>query len=157
MKFAMTKEGQMKLETELKDLKHNQRPEVIEAIAAAREHGDLKENAEYHAARERQSWIEGRIMEIEHVLANANVVDVSKIKSRNIMFGAKVTLVNEDTDVESTYRIVGEFESDLNKGLISNTSPLGKALLGKKKGDSVEVAAPGGSRYYEVLKVSYRK
>ncbi len=156
MSYPMTIDGYKNLQIELKDL-IDQRPIISREIGVAREHGDLKENAEYHAARERQSWIEARIAEIEGTLAGAQVIDITKIKSRQVMFGAKITLVNEDTDEETMYMLVGEVESDLDKGRISNTSPIGRALLGKKKGDSVEVNAPSGTKYYEVLKVSYAK
>ncbi len=156
MSYPMTIDGYKNLQVELKEL-IEQRPIISREIGVARDHGDLKENAEYHAAREKQSWIETRIMEIEGTIAGAQVIDISKIKSRQVMFGAKVTLVNEDTDEESKYMLVGEVESDLDKGLISNTSPIGRALLGKKKGDQVEVNAPIGTKYYEILKVSYAK
>jgi len=155
MKYPMTREGYRKLEKELKDLKFTQRPAVIEAIAVAREHGDLKENAEYHAARERQSIIEGRILEIENIMARANVIDSSLIKSNVVTFGATVKILNEETDEEHTYRIVGEFESDFSKGLISNTSPLGRALLGKEVNESIFFNAPGGVKYYEILDIKY--
>ena len=156
MSYPMTISGYEKLEIELKDLM-TQRPQISREIGTAREHGDLKENAEYHAAREKQSWIESRILEIEGTIAAAQIIDISKIKSRQVMFGAKVTIVNEETDEEITYMLVGEVESDLGKGLISNTSPIGLALLGKKKGDHIEVYAPLGTKYYEVLRVSYAK
>lgn len=157
MSYPMTKDGYTRLEIELKDLKNNRRPAVIKAIAVAREHGDLKENAEYHAAREEQGYIEGRIGELENIVSRANIVDVSKIVSDRIVFGAKVSIINEDTDEKSEYQLVGQFESDLAKGLISCDCPIGKALLGKEKGDSVEVFAPGGTKYYEILKITYGK
>ncbi len=141
----------------MKELKTVKRPAIVQAIAVAREHGDLKENAEYHCARDDQGHIEDRISEIEMMIAGANVIDISTIKSRQVMFGAKVSIVNEDTDEESTYMLVGEVEADLSKGMISNTSPIGRALLGKKKGDSFEFTAPSGTKYFEVLKVSYAK
>ena len=154
--YPMTKDGHTKLENELKTLKTVHRPEVIEAIAVAREHGDLKENAEYHAAREQQGHIEDRIVKLENVLANAKVVDVKSIKSKTVVFGATVKIVNEDTDEENTYQIVGEFESDLEKKKISNVSPIGRALFGKEKGDSIEVDTPSGTRYYEILSIRYK-
>lgn len=157
MSYPMTKDGFDNLEFELKELKTVKRPAIVQAIAVAREHGDLKENAEYHAARDEQGHTEGRIAEIENMIAGANVIDIENIKSRQVMFGAKVTIVNEDTDEESTYMLVGEVEADLSKNMISNTSPIGRALLGKKKGDSVEFTAPSGTKYFEVLKVSYAK
>ena len=157
MSYPMTKDGYTKLSTELKDLKNNRRPAVIEAIAVAREHGDLKENAEYHAAREEQGYIESRISELDAIVSRANIVDVSKIVSDCIVFGAKVIIINEDTDEKSEYQLVGQFESDLDKGMISYECPIGKALLGREKGDSIEVFAPGGTKYYEILKITYGK
>lgn len=156
MSYPMTKDGFDRLEIELKDLM-TQRPKISKEIGVAREHGDIKENAEYHAARERQSWIECRITELEDTIAKAQIIDLATIKSRQIMFGAKITLVNEETDEEVKYMMVGSVEADLGKGLISNTSPIGQALLGKKKGESIEVYAPAGTKYYEILKVSYAK
>lgn len=150
----MTRSGHAALDAELKKLKSEERPAVIRAIAEAREHGDLSENAEYHAARERQSFIEGRIKEIEAMLSRADVIDTSKL-SGAIKFGATVTLVDEDTDEEKTYRIVGEAEADIENGLLNIRSPLAKALIGKEEGDSVEVRTPGGDRSYEVLSIRY--
>ncbi len=155
-KIPMTQDGLTRMEAELKDLKSVQRPEVITAIAEAREHGDLKENAEYHAARERQGFIEGRIQELEAVVSRADVIDVSKLKGDSVMFGATVKVVDEETEKEMTYQIVGEHEADLSSGRISMTAPIARALIGKKAGDSVEVAAPGGERYYEILEVMYK-
>ena len=153
-KIPLTRAGHTALNDELKQLKSVERPSVIRAIAEAREHGDLSENAEYHAARERQSFIEGRVKELEGILSLAEVVDPSKL-SGTIKFGAKVTLVDEDTDEEKTYQIVGEPEADIERGLLNLKSPLARALIGKEEGDSVEVRTPGGERSYEVLGVEY--
>jgi transcription elongation factor GreA len=155
-KFPMTAEGLAKLEEELKQLKAAERPAVIRAIAEARAHGDLSENAEYHAAREKQSFIEGRIAELETIIPAAEVIDVSRLSGDQVKFGARVTVVDEETEKEQTYRIVGAYEADMKAGSISITSPLAKALIGKKVGDSVEVPAPGGSRAYEITAVAYR-
>ena len=156
MSYPMTRNGFDDLEDELRDLKTVQRLEVIEAIGVAREHGDLKENAEYHAAREQQSFIEGRIIELESIISQAKIIDISTLSSDDkIVFGATIEIVNEDTDEENTYQIVGEFEADLNKGRISNTSPIGRTLMGKEVGDSIEVHAPGGNKYFEILSVRY--
>ncbi|PWE32460.1 transcription elongation factor GreA [Maritimibacter sp. 55A14] len=153
-KILMTPKGHAALNGELKTLKSVERPAVIAAIAEAREHGDLSENAEYHAAREKQSFIEGRIKEIEGMLGLAEVVDISRL-SGSIKFGATVKLVDEDTDAEKTYQIVGEAEADIENGLLNIKSPLARALIGKEEGDSVEVNTPGGTRSYEVLSVRY--
>ncbi|WP_132949737.1 transcription elongation factor GreA [Rhodovulum bhavnagarense] len=153
-KIPMTRAGHAALDEELKKLKSVERPAVIKAIAEAREHGDLSENAEYHAAREKQSFIEGRIKELEALLSLAEVIDPAKL-SGAIKFGATVTLVDEDTDEEKTYQIVGEAEANIDKGLLNIRSPLARALIGKNEGDSVEVRTPGGERSYEVLSVSY--
>ncbi|WP_183077503.1 transcription elongation factor GreA [Paenirhodobacter hankyongi] len=153
-KIPMTRAGFDALDAELKTLKTVERPTVIKAIAEAREHGDLSENAEYHAAREKQSFIEGRIKELESILGRAEVIDPSKM-SGAIKFGATVTLVDEDTDEERTYQIVGEAEADLERGLLNMKSPLARALIGKDEGDSVEVRTPGGERSYEILTVRY--
>ena len=150
----MTRTGFDALETELKHLKTPERPELIKAIAEAREHGDLSENAEYHSAREKQSFIEGRIKELEGVIGLAEVIDPSKL-SGSIKFGATVTLVDEDTDEEKTWQIVGEHEANIEKGLLNIKSPIARALIGKEEGDSVEVRTPGGERSYEVLKIVY--
>jgi transcription elongation factor GreA len=152
----MTAEGLAKLEEELKVLKGEERPAVIRAIAEARAHGDLSENAEYHAARERQSFIEGRIAELEGIIPAAEVIDISKLNGDQVKFGAKVTIVDEETDEEKTYRIVGAYEADMKYNSISISSPLAKALIGKKVGDSVEVPAPGGARAYEITAVAFR-
>jgi transcription elongation factor GreA len=153
-KIPMTRAGHAALDEELKALKSVERPAVIRAIAEARAHGDLSENAEYHAARERQSFIEGRIKELESILARAEVIDPAKL-SGTIKFGATVRLVDEDTDEERTYQIVGEAEADIEKGLLNIRSPLARALIGKDAGDSVEVRTPGGDRSYEILEVRY--
>lgn len=150
----MTRAGYAALDQELKQLKSVERPAVIRAIAEAREHGDLSENAEYHAARERQSFIEGRIKELEGLLSLSDVIDPTKL-SGAIKFGATVTLVDEDTDEEKTYQIVGEAEADIERGLLNIKSPLARALIGKDEGDSVEVKTPGGDRSYEVVTVRY--
>ncbi|MEM7742643.1 MAG: transcription elongation factor GreA [Pseudomonadota bacterium] len=154
-KVPMTKKGYERLTGELKNLKEDDRPAVIKAIAEAREHGDLSENAEYHAARERQSFIEGRIKELEGILGRADVIDPSKIAGDQIKFSATVEIVDEDTDEEKTYQIVGEHEADIDNGLLNMRSPLARALIGKEEGDQVEVTTPGGSRSYEILSVSY--
>jgi transcription elongation factor GreA len=155
-KNPITPEGAIKLRDELNQLKSVARPAIIQAIAVAREHGDLSENAEYHAARERQSFIEGRIKEIEDKLARAEVIDTSKLAGDRIAFGATIKLSNTDTGEEVTYRILGADESDLAKGSISITSPLARSLLGKQVGDEVKVRMPGGERTYEVLEIEFR-
>lgn len=154
-KIPMTPEGYARLNSELKRLKNDERPAVIKAIAAAREHGDLSENAEYHAARERQGFIEGRVMELEDKLGRADVIDVSSLKGSKIVFGANVKLVDEETEEEVGYQIVGPEESAIENGLLSINSPVARALLGKEKGDSVEVHTPRGVRYFEVLEVNF--
>jgi len=153
-KIPMTRAGYVALDEELKQLKSVERPAVIRAIAEAREHGDLSENAEYHAAREKQSFIEGRVKELEAIISLAEVIDPSKL-SGTVKFGATVTLVDEDTEEERTYQIVGEPEADLEKGLLNIKSPLARALIGKDEGDSVEVKTPGGERSYEILSIRY--
>ncbi|WP_010140231.1 transcription elongation factor GreA [Oceanicola sp. S124] len=153
-KVPMTRAGFQKLETELKQLKSVERPEIIRAIAEAREHGDLSENAEYHSAREKQSFIEGRIKELESLIGLAEVID-PKTLSGSIKFGAKVTLVDEDTEEEKTWQIVGEQEANIEAGLLNVKSPIARALIGKEEGDSVEVRTPGGEKSYEVLKIVY--
>ncbi len=150
----MTRAGFAALDDELKVLKSVDRPAIIKAIAEAREHGDLSENAEYHSAREKQSFIEGRIKELEALISLANVIDPSSL-SGAIKFGATVTIVDEDTDEEKTYQIVGEPEADLEKGLLNIKSPIASALIGKEEGDSIEVRTPGGERSYEVLTIKY--
>ncbi len=151
----MTAEGYAALDAELKRLKTVERPSVIQAIAEARAHGDLSENAEYHAAKERQSFIEGRVADIEDKLARAQVIDVSKLSGSNVKFGATVTLLDEDSGDKSKYKIVGEDESDVAAGKISITSPMSRALIGKEEGDVVEVMAPGGAKSYEIIKVKF--
>ena len=154
-KIPMTQDGLARLEDELKRLRTEERPAVIRALADAREHGDLSENAEYHAARERQSFIEGRLMELEDKVARAEVIDVSKLSGSVIKFGATVTLADEETDEEQTYRIVGEDEADIRNGRLSVTSPLARALIGKGEGDSVEVSTPRGNKSYEIVQVAF--
>ena len=154
-KIPMTRRGFTALDDELKQLKSVERPAVIRAIAEAREHGDLSENAEYHAAREKQSFIEGRVKELEAIISLAEVIDVAKL-SGAIKFGATVALVDEDTNEEKTYQIVGESEADIERNLLNIRSPLARALIGKDEGDSAEVLAPGGIRRYEIVSVSYR-
>ncbi|MDU9005801.1 transcription elongation factor GreA [Sedimentitalea todarodis] len=153
-KIPMTPAGHSALETELKQLKSVERPAIIKAIAEAREHGDLSENAEYHSAREKQSFIEGRVKELEGVLSLADVINPAKL-SGAIKFGARVTLVDEDTDEEKTWQIVGEYEANVEKGLLNVKSPIARALIGKEEGDSVEVRTPGGERSYEVVSIDY--
>lgn len=155
-KVPMTREGLEALEAEFKRLKFEERPAVIRAIAAAREHGDLSENAEYHAARERQSFIEGQITELEGVISCADVIDVASLTGETIRFGATVLLADEDTDEETTYQIVGAYEADIEKGRLSVTAPLARALIGKTVGDSVEVTTPRGSKSYEVCEVTFK-
>ena len=150
----MTKKGHSALETELKQLKSVERPAIIKAIAEAREHGDLSENAEYHSAREKQSFIEGRIKDLEGVLALAEVIDHATL-SGAIKFGATITLIDEDTDEEKTWQIVGEHEANIEEGLLNVKSPIARALIGKEEGDSVEVRTPGGEKSYEVVSISY--
>ena len=152
----MTAEGLSRLEDERGRLKNEERPAIIRAIATAREHGDLSENAEYHAARERQSFVEGRLAELDDVISRADVIDPSKLKGSTIRFGATVRVADEDTDERITYQIVGSHEADIASGRLSVTSPLARALIGKSRGDSVEVTAPGGSRYYEIVRVNYK-
>lgn len=151
----MTAGGYKALEDELNRLKNVERHEIIKLIAEARAHGDLSENAEYHSAKERQAFIEGRVMELEDQLSRADVIDVSKLSGATVMFGATVTLVDEDTEEKRKYQIVGDHEADAKKGRISISSPIARALIGKGKGDTVEVTAPGGARSYEILKVEF--
>ncbi|MBI4970096.1 MAG: transcription elongation factor GreA [Rhodospirillales bacterium] len=154
-KIPMTPPGLAMLEDELRNLKQVERPAVIRAIAEAREHGDLSENAEYHAARERQSFIEGRLAELEDIISRAQVIDPAQFSGEVVRFGAAVTLADEDSDDEPTYRIVGAHESDIAKGLISVHSPLARALIGKHLGDTVEVHTPSGAKSYEIVDVKY--
>ena len=151
----MTAEGFQALDEELKRLKTSERPQVIAAIAEARAHGDLSENAEYHAAKDRQGWIEGRIAEIEDRVARAQVIDVTKLSGSQVKFGATVTVVDEDTEEEGRYQIVGEHEADVKQGRISLTSPLSRSMIGKEVGEVVEVNTPGGVKSYEILKIEW--
>lgn len=152
----MTIKGYQSLKEELEHLKNIERPTVIQAIAAAREHGDLSENAEYHAARERQSLIEGRITELDSKIGNAEVIDISKLSGNKIIFGAHVQLEDEDSGVKKEYQIVGGDESDIHRGRLSIDSPLARALINKIAGDTVEVTTPGGMHSYEIVKVSFK-
>ncbi len=155
-KIPLTVRGAEKLREELKRLKTEERPRVIQAIAEARAHGDLKENAEYHAAREQQSFIEGRIKEIEGKLSHAHIIDVSRLPANGkVVFGATVDLADEDTGAEITYQIVGEDEADIKAGLISINSPIARALIGKEEGEVARVVTPGGERNYEIVEVRY--
>ena len=154
-KFPMTGPGLRRLEDELRQLKAVERPSIIRQIAEARTHGDLSENAEYHAARERQSFIEGRIAELEEIVGSAEVIDPSTLSGEHVMFGAHVQLVDEETEKEATYQIVGVHEADIKVGRLSLSSPLAKALIGKKVGDTVSVPAPGGDRSYEILGIKF--
>ena len=151
----MTAGGYTALDEELKRLKTLERPSVIAAISEARAHGDLSENAEYHAAKERQGWIEGRIAEIEDKIARAQIIDVSRLSGTQVKFGATVTVVDEDTEDEGRYQIVGEHEADVKQGRISLSSPLSRAMIGKEVGEVVEVTTPGGIKAYEILKVEW--
>ncbi len=152
----MTSQGYNTLEEEMKRLKVEERPAVIRAIEAAREHGDLAENAEYHAARERQSFIEGRLAELEDTISRADVIDPITLKGKVVRFGATVKLSDEDTGEETIYQIVGSHEADIDSGKLSVTSPLSRALIGKRVGDSIEVTTPGGSKLYELIKVQFK-
>jgi transcription elongation factor GreA len=154
-KIPMTAEGYQALDAELKRLKTEERPAVIQAIAEARAHGDLSENAEYHAAKERQAFIETRVAEIEDKIARSQIIDVSKLSGKQVKFGATVNLVDEDSGDKSKYKIVGEDEADVKAGKVSITSPLARAMIGKEEGDVVEVMAPGGAKSYEIVKVKY--
>ncbi len=154
-KVPMTPEGYRRMEEELRRLKTVERPAVVRAIAQAREHGDLSENAEYHAARERQSFIEGRMAELEDKVSRAEVIDPARVSGDKVMFSAQVTVVDEESDEESCYRIVGQDESDVARGRLSVASPLARAMIGKAVGDQIEVDTPGGARYYEIVKIDY--
>ncbi len=151
----MTAPGLQRLEEELRQLKSVERPSIIRQIAEARSHGDLSENAEYHAARERQSFIEGRIAELEEVIGSAEVIDISALSGEHVKFGAQVRLVDEETEKEARYQIVGLHEADIKLGRLSVTSPLAKALIGKKVGETASVPAPGGDRSYEILEIRF--
>lgn len=153
-KVPMTAEGHARLTDELKNLKSVERPAVIKAIAEAREHGDLSENAEYHAARERQSFIEGRVAELEDVISRCEVIDPKKLKGETVTFGVTVEVADEETDEETSYTIVGPYEADIARGCISTSSPIARALIGKRVGDSVEVSTPKGSKSLEILSIA---
>ena len=153
----ITIEGAKKLQDELNELVNNKRQKVIQAISDAREHGDLKENAEYHAAKDKQSFIEGRITELEDVVSRAEVIDLNKLSGKTITFGTKIKIVDEETDQETDYQIVGPYEANLELGLISIASPIAKALIGKEKGSSVEVKTPSGTKNYEILSIEIIK
>ncbi len=155
-KFPITINGEKKLREELDNLMNIERPKIIDAIATAREHGDLKENAEYHAAREKQSFIEGRVAEIESIIAQAELIDVSKLSGTVVKFGATVSIINLDNDKESKYQLVGEVEADIEQKKISVTSPIARALIGKKKGDYIEVSTPKGITSYEIKSVRFK-
>lgn len=154
-KVPVTMGGYTRMQEELKTLKTVERPAVIEAIAEAREHGDLSENAEYHAARERQSFIEGRVLELEDQISRAEVIDPTKLDGDTVKFGATVLVVDEDTDEEARYQIVGEYEADISQNLLSISAPLARALIGKSVGDSVEVNTPKGHKAYEILDIKF--
>ena len=156
IKIQMTADGFQRLEEELRHLKLNERPAVIRQIAEAREHGDLSENAEYHAARDRQSFIEGRVAELEDKISRAEVIDVSKLSGKQVKFGATITVVDEDTDEKNSYQIVGPDEADIREKRLSITSPLARAVIGKKVGDTVEVTTPNGSKSYEIVRVAFK-
>ena len=155
-RIPMTAEGHAALQAELKVLKSVERPSIIAAISEARSHGDLSENAEYHAAKEKQSFIEGRISELDDKLARADIIDVSKLGGKKIRFGATVTIIDVDSEEKFTYKIVGEDEASVKEGKISVTSPIARAMIGKEEGDEAEVAAPSGARAYEISKVVYK-
>ena len=155
-RIPMTAGGYKALEDEINHLKTVERPTIIRMIEEARAHGDLSENAEYHAAKERQAFVEGRVVELEDKLSRADIIDVSKLSGTTVKFGATVTLMDEDTDAKVKYQLVGDLEANAKNGRISISSPIARALIGKSKGDTVEVAAPGGARSYEILKVEFR-
>ncbi len=156
-RVPMTKGGLLRLKEELKRLKNVERPKIVKEIAEARSHGDLSENAEYHAAKEKQSHVEGRIAQVEHWIASAEVIDVSRHQGDRVVFGATVTLADTDTGDEVTYRIVGELEADLKQGRISVTSPIARALIGRSEGDSVVVRTPGGQKEYEIQALAFEE
>jgi transcription elongation factor GreA len=155
-KVPMTATGHQAMLEEIKHLKSVERPRIIRLITEARSHGDLSENAEYHAAKDQQGWIEARVAELEDKVSRAEVIDVTKLSGDTVKFGAFVTLLDEDSDEESVYQIVGEFEADVKKGKISVTSPIARAIIGKRKGDSVEVMTPGGGKSYEIVRIRYK-
>ena len=154
-RFPMSADGLNRLQDELRQLKSVERPAIIRAIAEAREHGDLSENAEYHAARERQSFVEGRVMELEDKISRAEVIDVSKLSGDTVKFGATVTLVDEDTEDEITYQLVGDVEADVKQGRLAISAPLARAPIGKEVGDSVELSTPAAEKSYEILTIKY--
>jgi transcription elongation factor GreA len=155
-KVPMTAIGHQAMLDEIKHLKSVERPRIIKLITEARSHGDLSENAEYHAAKDQQGWVEARVAELEDKVSRAEVIDVTKLSGDTVKFGAFITLVDEDSDEESVYQIVGEFEADVKKGKISITSPIARAIIGKRKGDSVEVMTPGGGKSYEIVTIRYK-
>ncbi|MEL6112072.1 MAG: transcription elongation factor GreA [Pseudomonadota bacterium] len=155
-KIPMTTSGHQWLETELKRLKNEERPAVIQAIAEARAHGDLSENAEYHAAKEKQGWIEGQILEFEDKVGRAQVIEPSKLSGDRVVFGATVTILSEESEEEKTWQIVGDFEADVKEGKISLQSPIARGMIGKEEGDTFEVSAPGGVHSYEIMKIAFR-
>ncbi len=155
-KEPMTADGYRRLQEELKKLKSVERPAIVKAIAAAREHGDISENAEYHAAKERQGFIEARVADLEDKVNRADVIDISKLSGSNVTFGATVKLVDEESGEKSTYQIVGPSEGDIKAGKLALSAPLARALIGKVKGESIEVATPSGDKYYELLAVSFK-
>jgi transcription elongation factor GreA len=155
-KVPMTLAGYQQLEDELRRLKNEERPAVIQLISDARSHGDLSENAEYHAAKERQAWIEGRILELDDKYSRAQIIDVARLNGKSVVFGATVTLVDEDTEEKKAWQIVGDYEADVRSGKISISSPIARAMIGKTQGDSIEVTAPSGARAYEIVKVEFK-
>jgi transcription elongation factor GreA len=155
-KVPMTATGHQAMLEEIKHLKSVERPRIIRLITEARSHGDLSENAEYHAAKDQQGWIEARVAELEDKVSRAEVIDVTKLSGDTVKFGAFVSLLDEDSDEEAVYQIVGEFEADVKKGKISVTSPIARAIIGKRKGDSVEVMTPGGGKSYEIVRIRYK-
>lgn len=154
-KVPMTHEGYKRLEEEIRHLKYDERPAIIQAIAEARAHGDLSENAEYHAAKERQGWVEGQILELEDKYTRAQVIDIAKLDGAQVKFGATVKIIDDETEEEKTWQIVGDYEADVKAGKVSISSPIARALIGKEEGDMVEVAAPGGARAYEIAAVKF--
>jgi len=156
-KIPFTSSGLEIIKLELNNLKKNERPQIIQAISSAREHGDLKENAEYHAAKDKQAFVEGRITELEDVISRADIIDLSKLSGETITFGAKVKILDEDTNQETDYHIVGPYEANLEAGLISIASPIAKALIGKEEGMSVEVRTPSGIKNYQILSITIPK
>jgi transcription elongation factor GreA len=155
-KVPMTEQGYATMLEDVKFMKSVERPRIIKAIEEARAHGDLSENAEYHAAKEAQGWNETKVQELEDRLSRAEVIDPTKLSGDTVMFGAKLTLIDEDTEAEVKYQIVGDFEADVKQGRISISSPIARALIGKKKGDSIEVNTPGGGKSYEIVKVQWK-